>query len=154
MMCAVVFAGRRPVRSRWRWCAYKSAFVPSPSVFVGGKEIEMKTVLGWLGAGLLFLDTAFMYLSGVVVASFRGDQLVAVYPLQWGAIVLALLLIAAVVARTKRKPVRSWLVAFAGLTVALLLATIVSWHIIDRRECPAYPETPGGCFNPQLRELE
>ena len=114
----------------------------------------MKTFLGWLGAVLLFLSTAFMYLTGLVVASFRGDQLVAVYALQWGAIVLALLLFAAVVARVKQKPMRAWLVAFAGLTAALLLATIVSWHIVDRRECPAYPETPGGCFNPQLRELE
>ncbi|HEV2068394.1 MAG TPA: hypothetical protein VGR26_01220 [Acidimicrobiales bacterium] len=114
----------------------------------------MKTFLGWLGVVLLFLGTAFMYLTGLVVASFRGDQLVAVYALQWGAIVLGLLLVVAVVARAKRKPMQPWLVAFAGLTTALLLATIVSWHIVDRRECPAYPETPGGCFNPQLRELE
>ena len=70
----------------------------------------MKTFLGWLGAVLLFLGTAFMYLTGLVVASFRGDQLVAVYALQWGAIVLGLLLVVAVVARAKRNPMRPWLV--------------------------------------------
>ncbi len=107
-----------------------------------------------LGIVLLFLGTVFMYLNGVVVASFRGDQIVAVYALQGGAIALASLLIATVVARAKSRPMRPWLVSFAGLATALLLATIVSWHIIDSRECPAYPERPGGCFNPQLQELE
>jgi ABC-type uncharacterized transport system permease subunit len=114
----------------------------------------MKTFLRWLGIALLFLGTVFMYLNGMVVASFRGDQIVAVYALQWGAIALVLLLIAAVVARAKSRPMRPWFVSFAGLASALLLATIVSWHIIDSRECPAYPERPGGCFNPQLQELE
>jgi drug/metabolite transporter (DMT)-like permease len=114
----------------------------------------MKTFLQWLGIVLLFLGTVYMYLDGVVVASFRGDQIVAVYALQGGAIALVSLLIAAVVARAKSKPMRPWLVSFAGLATAVLVATIVSWHIIDSRECPAYPERPGGCFNPQLRELE
>jgi ABC-type uncharacterized transport system permease subunit len=88
--------------------------------------LRVKTFLGWLGVVLQFVGTVFMYLIGVVVASFRGDQLVAVFALQWGAIVLALLLIAAVVARAKRKPMQPWLVAFAGLTTVVLLATIVS----------------------------
>jgi ABC-type uncharacterized transport system permease subunit len=114
----------------------------------------MKTFLRWLAIVMLFLGTAFMYLNGVVVGSFRGDQIVAVYALQWGAIALVSLLIAAVFARARSRPMRPWLVSFAGLATALLVATIVSWHIIDSRECPAYPETPGGCFNPQLRELE
>jgi hypothetical protein len=43
------------------------------------------------------------------------------------------------------------LLCFAALTIAIMLATVVSWHIVGDRECPAYPTTPDGCFNPQLR---
>jgi hypothetical protein len=111
----------------------------------------MSTILRCLGIVLLFLGTVFMYLNGVVVASFRGDQVVAVLALQWGALLLLALLIAAVVAGAKHKPMRPWLLSFAGLATVLLLTTIVSWHVVDDRECPAYPEEPGGCFNPQLR---
>ena len=111
----------------------------------------MKAVLRCLGLVLLFLITAYMYVTGVVIASFRGDQIVAVYAFQLGAIVLLGLLIAAVVAGAKHKPMRPWLLSYAGLASALILATIISWHIIDDRECPARPATPGGCFNPQLQ---
>lgn len=111
----------------------------------------MKAFLRSLGLSLLFLATFFLYVQGVVVASFRGDQIVAVYAMQWGSIVLVALLIAAVVAGAKHKPMRPWLLGYAGLASALLLATVISWHIIDDRECPARPATPGGCFNPQLQ---
>ena len=114
----------------------------------------MKAFLRSVGLVLLFLATLFMFMNGVVVASFRGDQIVAVFALQWGALVLMALLIASVVACARRKPMRPWLLSYAGLAFALLLATVVSWHIVDDRECPAYPAEPGGCFNPQLRQLD
>ncbi len=101
---------------------------------------------------LLFLGAAYMYVLGLVVASFRGDQIIAAYAFQFGPFVLVALLIAAVVAAAKHKSMRPWLLSYAGLAAALLLASIISWHIVDDRECPAYPETPGGCFNPQLRQ--
>lgn len=114
-------------------------------------RMVMKAFLLSLGLVLLFLATFFFYAQGVVVASFRGDQIVAVYAMQWGSFVLVALLIAAGVARSKHKPMRPWLLGYAGLASALLLATVISWHIIDDRECPARPATPGGCFNPQLQ---
>lgn len=42
----------------------------------------MKTLLRSVGLVLLFLATLFMFMNGVVVASFRGDQIVAVFALQ------------------------------------------------------------------------
>ncbi len=43
---------------------------------------------------LLFLGAAYMYVLGLVVASFRGDQIIAAYAFQFGPFVLVALLIA------------------------------------------------------------
>lgn len=111
----------------------------------------MKPVLRFVGIALLFVATVLAYLDGVIVASFRGDQIVAAYALQFGSIVLFGILIGAVVAHFRHRSMRPWMLCFAALTAGIMLASVVSWHIIDDRECPAYATTPGGCFNPQLR---
>jgi chromate transport protein ChrA len=111
----------------------------------------MNSVLRFVGIALLVVATVWAFLTGVIVASFRGDQIVAVYALQLGSVVLLGILIGAVVSRLRHRSMRPWMLGFAALTVAIMLATVVSWHIIDDRECPAYPTTPDGCFNPQLR---
>lgn len=76
----------------------------------------MKALLQSLGMLLLFLDTAYMYVLGLVVASFRGDQIVAAYTFQFGPFVLVALLIAAVVAAASTSrcghgwcPMQDWL---------------------------------------------
>ena len=111
----------------------------------------MNSVLRFVGIGLLVVATVVAFLEGVVVASFRGDQIVAAYALQLGSVVLLGILVGAVVAHFRHRPMRPWMMGFAALSAAIMLATVVSWHIIDDRECPAYPTTPDGCFNPQLR---
>lgn len=111
----------------------------------------MSSVRRFVGIALLMVATAFAFLNGVITASFRGDQIVAVYALQLGSVVLFGILIGAVVAHVRHMPMRPWLLCFAALAAAIMLTTVVSWHIVDHRECPAYPTTPGGCFNPQLR---
>ena len=111
----------------------------------------MSSVLRFVGIALLVVATAVAFLNGVVIASFRGDQIVAAYALQLGSVVLLGILIGAVVAHFRRRSMRPWMLCFAALTAAIMLATVVSWHIIDDRECPAYATTPDGCFNPQLR---
>ena len=108
----------------------------------------MNSVLRPVGIALLVVATAFTFLNGVIVASFRGDQIVAAYALQHGSVVLLGILIGAVVAQLRHRSMRPWMLCFAALTAAIMLATVVSWHIIDDR---AYPTTPDGCFNPQLR---
>lgn len=95
--------------------------------------------------------TVFSYLDGVIVSSFRGDQIVAAYAQQLGSVVLLGILIGAMVAHFRQRSMRPWMLCYAALAVAVLLVTVVSWHIVDDRECPAYPTTPTGCFNPQLR---
>jgi MFS-type transporter involved in bile tolerance (Atg22 family) len=108
-----------------------------------------------LGIVVLFLGTFFIYVNGVVVASFRGDQIVAVYALQWGALVLVALLIGAVVAAARHSSMRPWLISYFGLLTILLVVTIVSWHIIDDRDCPPFnPDRLGTCFNPQIPPVE
>lgn len=111
----------------------------------------MNSVLKFVGIALLVVATVWAFLSGVIIASFRGDQIVAVYALQLGSVVLFGMLIGAVVSHLKHRSMRPWMLGFAALTVAIALATVVSWHIIDDRECPAYPKEPDGCFNPKLR---
>ncbi len=104
---------------------------------------------------MLFLGTFFMYVNGVVVASFRGDQIVAVYAFQWGAFVLVALLIAAVVAAATHRSMRPWLISYLGLVTILILVTTISWHIVDDRDCPPFdPDRLGTCFNPQLTPAE
>ena len=80
-----------------------------------------------------------------------GDQVVAIYALELGSVVLLGILIGAVAAHFRQRAMRPWMLCFAALSGVILLATVVSWHIVDDRECPAYPTTPDGCFNPQLR---
>jgi MFS-type transporter involved in bile tolerance (Atg22 family) len=70
----------------------------------------------------------------LVVASFRGDQLVAVYALQWRALVLVVLLIGAVVAAARHSSMCPWLISYFGLLTILIVVTIISWHIIDARD--------------------
>ena len=111
----------------------------------------MNSVLRFVGIALLVVATVWAFLTGVIVASFRGDQIVAAYALQLGSVVLLGILIGAVVSHLRHRSMRPWMLGFAALTVAIMLATVVSWHIVDDRECPAYPTTPDGCFNPQLR---
>ena len=111
----------------------------------------MNSVLRLMAIALLVVATAFAFLNGVVVASFRGDQIVAAYALQLGSVALLGILVGAVVAHFRHRSMRPWMLCFAALTTAIMLATVVSWHIVDDRECPAYPATPDGCFNPQLR---
>lgn len=111
----------------------------------------MSSALRFLGIALLVVLTVFAFLNSVIVASFRGDQVVAAYALQLGSIVLLGILIGAVVAHFRQRSMRPWMLCFAALAVAIMLATVVSWHIVDDRKCPAYPTTPDGCFNPQLR---
>lgn len=111
----------------------------------------MNPVLRFVGIALLVLGTVFAFLNSVIIASFRGDQIVAAYALQLGSVVLFGTLIGAVVAHLRERSMRPWMLCFAALTAAIMLTTVVSWHIVDDRECPAYPTKPGGCFNPQLR---
>lgn len=111
----------------------------------------MNSVLRFVGIALLVVVTVFAFLSSVMVASFRGDQIVAAYALQLGSVVLLGILIGAVVAHVRHRAMRPWMLCYAALAAAIMLATVVSWHIIDDWECPAYPTTPDGCFNPQLR---
>jgi hypothetical protein len=112
---------------------------------------RINSVLRFVGIALLVVVTVFAFLDGVVVASFRGDQIVAAYALQLGSVVLLGILIGAVVAHFRHRSMRPWMLCFAALAAAVVLTTVVSWHIVDDRECPAYPTTPDGCFNPQLR---
>lgn len=111
----------------------------------------MSSALRFVGIAFLVVAAAFAFLMGVITASFRGDQIVAAYALQLGGLVLLGILTGAVVAHYRHRSMRPWMLCFAALTAVIMLATVVSWHIIDDRECPAYPTTPGGCFNPQLR---
>jgi hypothetical protein len=111
----------------------------------------MKSALRSVGIALLVVVTVFALLNSLVIASFRGDQIVAAYALQLGSIVLLGILIGAGVAHSRHRSIRRWMLCFAALSAAIMLVTVVSWHIVDDRECPAYPTNPGGCFNPQLR---
>lgn len=111
----------------------------------------MNSKLRLVGIAVLVIVAVFAFLNSVIIASFRGDQIVAVYVLQLGSIVLLGLLIGAIVAHSKQRSMRPWMLCFFALAAAIMLVTVVSWHIIDDRECPAYPTTPDGCFNPQLR---
>jgi ABC-type uncharacterized transport system permease subunit len=111
----------------------------------------MKSVLRFVGIALLVVVTVFAFLDSVIVASFRGDQIVAAYALQLGSAVLLAILIGAVTAHFRDRSMRPWMLCYAVLAAAIMLVTVVSWHIIDDRECPAYPTTPEGCFNLQLR---
>jgi len=111
----------------------------------------MNSVLRFVGIALLVVATAVAYLFGVIIASFRGDQIVTVHALQLGSVVLLGILIGAVVGHFRHRSMRPWMLCFAALTVAIILASVVSWHIIDDRRCPAYATTSEGCFNPQLR---
>ena len=111
----------------------------------------MSSVLRLGGIALLVVATVLAFLDGVIVASYRGDQVVAAYALQLGSIVLLGILTGAVVAHFRNRSMRPWMLCFAALAAAIVLASVISWHVIDDRECPAYPTTPGGCFNPQLR---
>ena len=111
----------------------------------------MNSKLRLVGIAVLVVVTVFAFLNSVIIASFRGDQIVAVYALQLGSIVLLGLLIGAIVAHVRHRAMRPWMLCFSALAAAMMLVTVVSWHIVDDRECPAYPTTPDGCFNPQLR---
>lgn len=111
----------------------------------------MKPVLRFVGIAFLVVATVVVYLEGVVIPSFRGDQIVAAYATQLGSVVLLGILIGAVVTHVRHRSMRPWILSYAALAAAIILASVVSWHVIDDRECPAYPTTPDGCFNPQLR---
>ena len=45
----------------------------------------MSSVLRFVGIAFLVVATAFGFLTGVITASFRGDQIVAAYALQLGS---------------------------------------------------------------------
>ena len=117
----------------------------------GNRRDRMNSTLRFVGIAILVIVTVFAFLNSVVISSFRGDQIVAVYALQLGSIALLGLLIGAIVAHRRHRSMRPWMLCFSALAAAIMLVTVVSWHIVDDRECPAYPTTPDGCFNPQLR---
>jgi peptidoglycan/LPS O-acetylase OafA/YrhL len=117
----------------------------------GNRRDRMNSTLRFVGLAILVIVTVYAFLNSVIIAAFRGDQIVAVYALQLGSIVLFGLLIGAIVAHFRHRSMRLWMLCFSALAAAIMVVTVVSWHIVDDRECPAYPTTPDGCFNPQLR---
>ncbi len=66
-----------------------------------------------------------------VVASFRGDRLPTVIALQWGAPFLCGLVIAAMVAVGRTKPMRPWLLAYLPALASITVVSVITWHIID-----------------------
>jgi hypothetical protein len=59
----------------------------------------------------------------------------------WEASCFSGIRIGAVVAHFRHRSLRPWMLCFAALTAAIILATVVSWHIVDDRTV----------FNTQLR---